>query len=454
MHVTDLTAWVATADTGEMPAADAVVRKAYTAATEVVAGAEDTRRLRFTISTASTDRDRDQINPAGWRLDAYRQNPVVLWAHSYHDLPVAKATSIGIEAGRLVAEAEFVPAGISPFADTVYQLVKGGFLSATSVGFRPLKWMRNEERGGYDIEEADLMEFSIVPVPSNPEALVEARAAGVDIEPVTAWAKATLTATAGEGVWLKRGLAEAVLTIVEHAKATNDAVIASQARQDAVEQPESVDPPSGDGQTDKAADGQQTVNSGHLEMSLPRNPGSANVKLGGSDITKLVQRIELSADATGMPKCVLHILPKGIGVVSDADIQQVAAAPLNTSKRGRVLSAANETKLRQAVTMLSAVLSQVEQQPVEDSADSLDTTPPAQAEKQAAPDPPAESEPEPLGAVCVLADAADLPARTNHDTNADALTSADLAQLMDAIRAEVRERVQAHSMAITGHLPD
>jgi hypothetical protein len=55
-------------------------------------------------------------------------------------------------------------------------MVKRGFLRATSVGFRPKrdKYSWNEERGGIDFEEQELLEFSVVPVPSNPEALLSA----------------------------------------------------------------------------------------------------------------------------------------------------------------------------------------------------------------------------------------------------------------------------------------
>jgi phage head maturation protease len=63
----------------------------------------------------------------------------------------------------------------------VYRLARGGFLAATSVGFRPLKWeyTTDKERGaddwfpGIDFEEQELVEFSIVTVPANPEALME-----------------------------------------------------------------------------------------------------------------------------------------------------------------------------------------------------------------------------------------------------------------------------------------
>ncbi|MFQ5915842.1 MAG: HK97 family phage prohead protease [Nitrospinota bacterium] len=150
------------------------------------------RTIRFTISTSAVDRDRDTIDASGWKLANYKKNPVVLWAHSYHELPVAKASKISKQEGKLVADAEFATAEQNPLAESVYQLLLGGFLNAASVGFKPLKTEFNEERRGVDFLEQELLEFSVVPVPANPEALIEARGMGLDVEPLTKWAKAVL----------------------------------------------------------------------------------------------------------------------------------------------------------------------------------------------------------------------------------------------------------------------
>jgi len=152
----------------------------------------DNRTLRFTISTSSPDREKDIVSVGGWKLDAYKQNPVVLWAHDYRQPPIAKAVDVQVIGDRLVASAEFVPKEISPFADSIYQLIKAGFLKGTSVGFRPLKWALNSERGGMDFHEQELLEFSITPVPAHPDALIEARDAGIDVEPLRDWAAQTL----------------------------------------------------------------------------------------------------------------------------------------------------------------------------------------------------------------------------------------------------------------------
>jgi HK97 family phage prohead protease len=157
---------------------DASIRASFD--TEIKAEG-DSRSLTFIISTASVDRMGDTIAVDGWKLDAFRKNPVVLWAHDSTSLPVAKATKVWIEQGRLMANAEFTPSGIARFNDTVFDMLKAGFLNATSVGFAPLKYAFTDDpqrRFGIDFMEQELLEFSVVPVPANAEALIQARSAG------------------------------------------------------------------------------------------------------------------------------------------------------------------------------------------------------------------------------------------------------------------------------------
>lgn len=165
------------------PTADAAVRKYFTAE-KLDMLADQPRRVRFVISTNDVDRDNDTVDPTGWDLSNYKNNPVVLWAHSHKDLPVARAISVTQEGNSLIAEAEFAT---HPFAETVYQLIKGGFLRAVSVGFRAMEYAINVERGGIDFKRQELLEFSVCPVPANPMALISASAAGVDLDPVAKW---------------------------------------------------------------------------------------------------------------------------------------------------------------------------------------------------------------------------------------------------------------------------
>jgi HK97 family phage prohead protease len=170
---------------------DVVLRKEFV--TEVEAG-EDDRTIKFVISTGSADREKDVINPLGWDTSNYLQNPVVLFAHDYGSLPVARTTSLRQEGETLIAEAEFAEESLNPQAEQVYQMLRQGFLRGASVGFRPLTFKYNEERGGVDFEKQELLEFSVVPVPANPGALMSAGLPDGAGAILRAWAKDVLAA--------------------------------------------------------------------------------------------------------------------------------------------------------------------------------------------------------------------------------------------------------------------
>ena len=158
------------------------VRKQMLAPAEAIDGQQ--RTLRFTISTGTVDREKDAISLAGWDLANFKRNPVVLWGHNIERLPIGRCINVAIVDNALKATVQFVPAETpeaGQFAEAVFQLANQGFINATSVGFRPIKWeySKDPERGaddwfpGIDFEAQELVELSIVTVPANPEALIE-----------------------------------------------------------------------------------------------------------------------------------------------------------------------------------------------------------------------------------------------------------------------------------------
>lgn len=143
------------------------------------------RVIPFILSTADEDRVGDTIDQTGWKLDNYLKNPVVLWCHDQSVPPIGKCVSLGIESGALVGRVEFATAEQHPLAETIFKLAESGFVSAGSVGFRPIKFEINEG-GGLDFKEQELLEFSIVGVPCNPAALARVKAEGFDLDAATA----------------------------------------------------------------------------------------------------------------------------------------------------------------------------------------------------------------------------------------------------------------------------
>lgn len=183
------------------------IRKAYAA--EMKAFDLETRTIDFIISTAAVDRMNDSVAVAGWDYEAYLRSPVVLWCHDSSQPPVGKALSVSTGKDALLSKAEFMDRDLSPFADSVFRMYMGKFLSAVSVGFIPKSYSFSSDKGrefGVDFKTQELLEYSCCPVPANPEALVAARAAGIDTGPIREWASKLLDE--GNQILVPRNLLE------------------------------------------------------------------------------------------------------------------------------------------------------------------------------------------------------------------------------------------------------
>lgn len=153
------------------------VRAAF-AAQATDAGA---RIIEVIASTAALDTHGTTFAPSGWKLERFRRNPIISWAHRRDLLPIGRAREIAVVNDALRAEIEFTPEGMNAFADQVLALVRAGFLRGASVGFYPIKWAFSTDparRGQLDFIQQELYEISLVPIPSNPETLVSRRDAG------------------------------------------------------------------------------------------------------------------------------------------------------------------------------------------------------------------------------------------------------------------------------------
>ena len=137
--------------------------------------AEDGSAHRMVIAANELSRNGDDLNLRGISFKNYRKNPVVLWAHdSYQGIPIAKTLKIGHDdQGRIEADFEFNAA--DEFAARVENAWNGGFIRSASMRYLPTKVVevRNEE-GKVErlrVEEAELLEWSLVPVPADPDSV-------------------------------------------------------------------------------------------------------------------------------------------------------------------------------------------------------------------------------------------------------------------------------------------
>ena len=153
---------------------------------EPVAVADNSRAFTFVFSDESVDRYGDVIQARGWDLANFNANPVALFGHDAGTVEnvIGAAKNVRVSGDKLVGDIEFMPADVNPNAEAVYQMVKGGWLKTVSVGFAPIEWKAAKDKsrpGGVDFVKQELLEISIVPIPANPNALIQAKAAGIDL---------------------------------------------------------------------------------------------------------------------------------------------------------------------------------------------------------------------------------------------------------------------------------
>lgn len=202
MKLLDGDAFRAAAKDGQTP--EGTLFKFATAEAEQV-GDEAARTQRFVFSDATVDHSDDSIDPKGWKLDIFKRNPVTLFSHMSWDPPIGRASNVSVQNDQLVGDIEFASADVYDFADTIYRLVKGKFLKAVSVGFKPDEWAFTNDKNrpyGIDFKKQTLLEISVCPVPCNPNALGEARSLGVDTRPLQEWAEKVLDS--GDVVFMPR----------------------------------------------------------------------------------------------------------------------------------------------------------------------------------------------------------------------------------------------------------
>lgn len=125
--------------------------------------------VEFVVSTDAWDSHGERINIDGIDLKDYKKNPVVLWGHDGFNLPIARATKVWKESGKLMARAKFYLK--DDFARKVYDYIVDGFLNAVSIGGMVMEWAED----GLTIDKLNMKEFSVVSVPANPEALATAK---------------------------------------------------------------------------------------------------------------------------------------------------------------------------------------------------------------------------------------------------------------------------------------
>ncbi|MEU2450063.1 hypothetical protein ABZ605_08390 [Streptomyces sp. NPDC012765] len=153
----------------------------------VLRAAEETEEepgpLRIVAATAGKKGDGLNLTMEGADLGRFQSNPVVGYGHSYwgrDGLPIGRSDKTWIDGDKLMMDVSFDQE--DDFARTVERKYRGGYLNAFSIGFDV-----------WDIDDSgtprgwELFEVSAVPLPMDPNAIVESgrelaltRALGLD----------------------------------------------------------------------------------------------------------------------------------------------------------------------------------------------------------------------------------------------------------------------------------
>ena len=131
-----------------------------------------------TIAVNEKVRQPPDLEFQGLSTENYLRNPVVMWAHDSvgrspsGGLPIGRTLKLNrSQDGQIIAEFEFLDD--DPFAQRVKNAWDKGFLRAASISWIPVESVPVGD-GRWRDTRSDLLEWSIVSVPADPDALREA----------------------------------------------------------------------------------------------------------------------------------------------------------------------------------------------------------------------------------------------------------------------------------------
>ena len=127
---------------------------------------DDSKPLPFIASTEGVKGDGFDLRADSWDLSRFKRNNLVLWGHDFFGdrLPIGKADA-KVDGKLLRADITFDPD--DEFAQQVARKYRNGFLNAVSVSWDAIDGKNH------------LLEISAVPIPMDPDALMERQKRGL-----------------------------------------------------------------------------------------------------------------------------------------------------------------------------------------------------------------------------------------------------------------------------------
>lgn len=127
---------------------------------------EDQRIIEGIATTPEPDRMSDVVETDGIE---YKLPMPFLWQHNSRQ-PIGKVVAVKVTKDGMSIKAEIAPAGIAPFIDEAFALIKAGLVPGLSIGFRSLEESYDRETGGYHFIRTELFEISAVTIPAHASA--------------------------------------------------------------------------------------------------------------------------------------------------------------------------------------------------------------------------------------------------------------------------------------------
>lgn len=148
---------------------------------------EETRTIEFIASDETRDSHGTVLPADKWDLERFNNNGIIGYQHNvYGDMcgndDPDRVIGVGkarVEDGKLIVAVTFEPAELNQLAEKIFRKLLHGTLKAVSVGFAPIgkgRWGEGEEsRDGenptFYFDGQELLELSVVNIPSNKNAL-------------------------------------------------------------------------------------------------------------------------------------------------------------------------------------------------------------------------------------------------------------------------------------------
>ena len=177
--------------------------------------AAGSRILPFIVSTDKRQGDGLALSMGGAKTERYGKNPVVLYNHSWWRMPVGHSvvwteTASDTAGSRMRALVAMMSRDLSQSLDRGFSWALGELAAArghaASIGFDVLlahpapPEVRAANPWAMDVDEWELLEWSLVQIPMDADAVSEHRAAGGDVDPLATGFSRMLDELETEGV--------------------------------------------------------------------------------------------------------------------------------------------------------------------------------------------------------------------------------------------------------------